>query len=122
MNPELQQTLLALDEPGLNWCPRDPGSSFSWELVESLHADLSRLAGRTLDIDEHVQYASFITDIGWLDEEWWDRSQDQGARVYELAFRFSQFGFLVAVQMDRRAGSAALYFAIITTLPPSVAQ
>ena len=93
----LHESLVALDEPGRLEFPADPASSFSWQTIDTIFVELCNFAGRELDVDRSVQDASFLTDIGLLDERAWDRRTRSGAVSYEFAFRFSNFGFLFSV-------------------------
>jgi len=101
MDASLRAALIALDEPGRLEFPANRASSFSWSFVDSALLDLSRITGRQLDVDRNVQDASFLTDIGLLDERGWNRITGTGTIAYEFAFRLSNFGHLFSVHGTR---------------------
>ena len=65
-----------------------------WPLVDPLISELEAITGHKLDVDRNVQDASFMTDVGLLDDRYYDRTSGTGAIYHVFAFRFSNFGRL----------------------------
>lgn len=63
-----------------------------WPLIDSLVPEIEALTGCKLDVDRNVQDASFLTDVGRLDDRYYDRTTNSGAIYYVFSFRFSNFG------------------------------
>ncbi len=62
--------------------------------IDEMLPELERFFGAKLDVDRHVQDASFLTDVGYLDDRYYDREKGCGALSYRFSFRFSNFGRL----------------------------
>ena len=91
-------------------CPSDGDNP--WPDIESLVPLLEAATCRTLDIDTNVQDASFLTDIGLLSDQYYDRSTRTGVIYYIFAFRFSNFGRLFTLhggECDERSGEFRLH-------------
>ena len=92
MNDQLLATLLPADHA--TGCEAPP--DFEWELamqaVRALRPIAETITGRSFEIDEQVQDASFFTDLAIYEDE----SSDQGGSIRHtiLALRFSAFGNL----------------------------
>lgn len=93
MKTRIRQILHDADRLGEWEFPSDAAEN-PWPKIREIAADLSRVVGTVLDIDNGVQDASFLTDVGLLDAEYYDRTNKTGALVYIFAFRFSNFGRL----------------------------
>ena len=65
-----------------------------WPVVDSLVPELEAVTRHKLDVDRNVQDASFMTDVGLLDDRYNDRTTGAGAIYYVFSFRFSNFGRL----------------------------
>lgn len=65
-----------------------------WPIIDSLVHELEAVTRHTLDVDRNVQDASFMTDVGLLDDRHYDRKTGTGAICYVFSFRFSNFGRL----------------------------
>ena len=65
-----------------------------WPLVDPLVSELEAIIGHKLDVDRNIQDASFMTDVGLLDDRYYDRASRTGAICYVFSFRFSNFGRL----------------------------
>lgn len=65
-----------------------------WPVINSLVAELETITGYYLDVDRNVQDASFMTDVGLLDDRYYNRAAGTGALYYIFSFRFSNFGRL----------------------------
>ena len=65
-----------------------------WTTVDSLVPAIESLTGYQLDVDRNVQDASFLTDVGLLDDRYFDRATSSGVIYYIFSFRFSNFGRL----------------------------
>ncbi len=57
-----------------------------WADVDAIIPQLETLVGFSLDVDRNVQDASFLTDVGLL--------ENAGAICYKFSFRFSNFSRL----------------------------
>ena len=64
------------------------------EEIDAMLPELESVFGLKLDVDRNVQDASFITDVGYLDDRYFDREKGSGALSYLFCFRFSNFGKL----------------------------
>lgn len=62
------------------------------EEIDAMLPELERVFGLKLDVDRNVQDASFLTDVGYLDDRYFDREKGGGALSYLFCFRFSNFG------------------------------
>ena len=92
MNKEIHDYLISVDEIG-NWeFPKGGRWDIPFNEVMSIKPDLEIISGVTLDIDKNVQDASFLTDIGLLDDRYYDREKGSGALSYLFSIRFSNFG------------------------------
>lgn len=94
MRQETHDILLSVDEKN-NWeYPKD----FHWgkrmKLIQEFKKQFEDIFKFELDIDKNVQDASFTTDLGLLDEKFYDRKTGTGALRYRFSFRFSNFGKL----------------------------
>jgi len=97
MNKEIHSYLLSVDEKG-NWeYPKDGRWDIPFSEVESIKPELERITGVTLDIDKNVQDASFLTDLGLLDDRYFDRKKGVGSLSYMFSIRFSNFGRMFTV-------------------------
>lgn len=65
-----------------------------WPVIDTLVPELEAVTGLALDVDRNVQDASFMTDIGLLNDRYYNRITGTGAIYYVFAFRFSNFGRL----------------------------
>jgi hypothetical protein len=66
-------------------------------LIKEFKKDFEFIFKLQLDIDNNVQDASFTTDLGLLDEDYYDRKTGTGALRYIFSFRFSNFGNLFTI-------------------------
>ncbi len=97
MDIEIHSFLLSVDEKG-NWeYPKDGRCDISFKDVESIKPELERIMGVTLDIDKNVQDASFLTDLGLLDDRNYDREKGAGLISYLFSIRFSNFGRMFTI-------------------------
>ena len=97
MNEEIHSYLVSVDEKG-NWeFPKNGRWDIPFEEVESIKPELEQITGVILDIDKNVQDASFLTDLGLLDERYYDREKECGALSYLFSIRFSNFGRMFTV-------------------------
>lgn len=97
MRPEIHNILVSADEKG-NWeYPR----KFRWDkrmkLIQEFKKDFESVFKFELDIDKNVQDASFTTDLGLLDDKFYDRKTGTGSLIYIFSFRFSNFGNLFTI-------------------------
>jgi hypothetical protein len=98
MTPEIKRILLQADcETG---CESPVRSKIDWQIernrVEEVRKEIEEITGKKLYLDENVQDASFLTDIGvYRDAE----KTQATTRIYfvEIAVRFSNFGNLVTI-------------------------
>lgn len=97
MNKEIHDFLISVDEIG-NWEFPNGGR---WDLpfseIRALKNDLEKISGKTLDLDKNVQDASFLTDLGLLDDRYYDREKGAGSLSYIFSIRFSNFGRMFTV-------------------------
>jgi hypothetical protein len=93
MNPSTHDALVSADRLSEWEFPSDVEEDL-WSRVESLVSGIEAIVGRKLDVDRNVQDASFLTDVGLLDERYYDRKSGTGAISYVFSFRFSNFGRL----------------------------
>jgi hypothetical protein len=70
--------------------------------VEAIKPQIEAIVGRELDIDPNVQDATYVTDIGMLDDRYYDRKTGTGAGVFLFAFRFSCFGRMFTAHGTKR--------------------
>jgi len=97
MNKEIHGYLVSVDEKG-NWeFPKDGRWDIPFEEVISIKPDLEKITGITLDIDKNVQDASFLTDLGLLDDRYYDREKKSGALSYLFSIHFSNFGRMFTI-------------------------
>lgn len=95
MDPRTRQLLLDADDPVAYEMP----AGFDWQRamtrVRALVPILEAIVGRPLTLDEHVQDASFFTDVACHREA----THPGMGRVFEviIAVRFSSFGDLFTV-------------------------
>lgn len=99
MQPSTRQILLRADRVGEWEIPADVPDNFRLEVL-SLAPSLESIVGQKLDVDRNVQDASFVTDIGLLDDREYDRRSDTGSLCYIFAVRFSYFGRLFTLHGD----------------------
>ena len=93
MNRTTHQILSAADRLGEWEFPSDDSVDL-WPVINSLVPELEAIIGYKLDFDRNVQDASFMTDVGLLDAEYYNRATGTGAMYYVFSFRFSNFGRL----------------------------
>lgn len=97
MRPEIHKILISADEKG-NW---EYPKKFRWDkrmkLIQGFKNDFESIFKFELDIDTMVQDASFTTDLGLLDENYYDRKTGTGTMKYVFSFRFSNFGKLYTI-------------------------
>jgi hypothetical protein len=97
MRPEIHNILISVDEKD-NW---EYPKKFRWDkrmkLIQEFKNDFESVFKIELDIDKNVQDASFTTDLGLLDEKFYDRKTGTGALRYIFSFRFSNFGNLFTI-------------------------
>ena len=97
MQKQLHDFLLSVDEKD-NWeFPQNSKYDVTFVEVESLKVELESIVGKKLDIDNNLQDASFMTDVGILDEKHYDRKTGTGAIIHLFAIRFSNFGRMFTV-------------------------
>jgi hypothetical protein len=97
MNKEIHGYLVSVDEKG-NWeFPKDGRWDIPFDEVISIKPDLEKITGVTLDVDKNVQDASFLTDLGLLDERYYDREKKSGTLSYLFSIRFSNFGRMFTI-------------------------
>lgn len=65
-----------------------------WPILDSLASELESITGYRLDVDRNVQDASFMTDVGLLDDRYYNRALGTGVIYYIFSFRFSNFSRL----------------------------
>jgi hypothetical protein len=92
MKAETKRILLEADEKGHWEFPPNSAQGTSMEEIDAMLPDLERVLGVKLDVDRNVQDASFLTDVGYLDDRSYDREKGCGALCYLFSFRFSNFG------------------------------
>jgi len=97
MKPEIHNILISVDEKN-NW---EYPKKFNWgkrmKLIQDFKKDFESILKFQLDIDKNVQDASFTTDLGLLDDNYYDRKTGTGALKYFFSFRFSNFGNLFTI-------------------------
>lgn len=97
MRPETHHLLLSADAKN-NW---EYPKGFRWDkrmkLIQEFKSEFESVFKQVLDIDKSVQDASFTTDLGLLDDHYYDRKTRTGSLVYIFSFRFSNFGNLFTV-------------------------
>lgn len=93
MRKATHEILLAADRLNEWEFPSDDTDD-PWPEIESLAAALKSVVGCALDVDRNVQDASFLTDVGLLDDRRYDRKTGTGVISYIFSFRFSNFGSL----------------------------
>ncbi len=97
MRPEIHNILISADEKARWEYPK----KFRWnkrmKLIQEFKKEFESVFKFQLDIDKNVQDASFTTDLGLIDETYYDRKTGTGALSYKFAFRFSNFGNLYTV-------------------------
>lgn len=97
MKKEIHDFLLSVDEKD-NWeFPKNGRWDLPFEEVQSIKPEIESLVGKTLDIDKNVQDASFLTDLGLLDDRHYDREKGVGSLSYLFAIRFSNFGRMFTI-------------------------
>lgn len=94
MKPETKRILLSADEKGHWEFPPRSAVGTTMEEIDAMLPELESVFGLKLDVDRNVQDASFITDVGYLDDRYFDREKGSGALSYLFCFRFSNFGKL----------------------------
>ena len=98
MRKELHDLLISADEKGQWEFPKN----FRWDKrmknLQEVKVEFETIFGFELDIDKNVQDASFTSDIGLLDDSFYDRKTGTGALRYIFSFRFSNFGNLYTVK------------------------
>ncbi|MCH7227165.1 hypothetical protein [Haloferula sp. A504] len=92
MNPETKRILLEADEQGHWEFPPSSAPGTAIKEIDAMLPELERILGIKLDVDRNVQDASFLTDVGYLDDRYYDRQKGVGALSYLFSFRFSNFG------------------------------
>ena len=94
MRKELHDFLISVDEKDNWYFPKNDKVTYEeiWEKMEKAKRLIEEKLKIKIDVDKSVQDASFTTDLGLLDESWYDRKTRTGALVYKFAFRFSNFG------------------------------
>ena len=97
MKEEIHRYLLSVDEKGFWEFPQSGRWDVPFEEVVSIKPDLEKITGVFLDIDKNVQDASFLTDLGLLDDRYYDREKGCGAISYLFSIRFSNFGRMFTV-------------------------
>ena len=65
-----------------------------WAELDAIAPQLESIVGFTLDVDRNVQDASFLTDVGLLDNRYYNRQLHSGVIHYIFSFRFSNFSRL----------------------------
>lgn len=97
MRPEIHNILILVDEKD-NW---EYPKKFRWDkrmkLIQEFKKDFESVFKFELDIDKNVQDASFTTDLGLLDDKFYDRKTGTGSLRYIFSFRFSNFGNLFTI-------------------------
>ena len=109
MDQTIHDYLKSVDVEGHWEYPPDMSYVCTFENLNRLKEKLEKLASFSLDIDENVQDASFITDIGILNENYYDRKSRSGAIVYHFAFRFSNFGNMFTLILSEDFGVEEKY-------------
>ena len=109
MDQAIHEYLKSVDVEG-HW-EFPPGTSYTctFENLLSFKERLEKLTSSTLDIDKNVQDASYITDIGILNERYYDRKKQSGVIVYHFAFRFSNFGNMFTLMLSKDFGVEEKY-------------
>lgn len=97
MKTETRRLLLDADEMGCWEFPPFFHWGTSMEEIDRMVPDLEQMFGHKLDVDRNVQDASFLTDVGYLDDRYYDREKRCGSLSYLFSFRFSNFGRLFTV-------------------------
>ena len=75
MNSELHKYLVEVDELG-NWeFPKDGRWDTPFKEIKAVKENIENIIGSSLDLDSNVQDASFLTDLGILDERYkeWEK-------------------------------------------------
>jgi len=92
MDQAVRDILIAADRLGEWECPEDCFNRRPlWADVDAVIPQLESLVGFALDVDRDVQDASFLTDVGLLDDRYYDRAAGVGSLYYVFSFRFSNF-------------------------------
>lgn len=97
MDDRVLNTLRAADDP-VEWeCP----PSFPWQAemdrVRSLRGHLESLVGHSLVLDDHVEDASYFTELSWQTEPRNAPGHFGQVIMTYVAIRFSAFGRLVTI-------------------------
>lgn len=99
MDATTHDILTAADRLGEWEFPSDDNVDL-WPVIDSLAAELEKITGYKLDVDRNVQDASFMTDIGLLDDRYYNRAAGTGVIYYIFSFRFSNFARLFTLHGD----------------------
>lgn len=94
MNPAIHEILVKNDFVGEWW---DGPTDVDFRQLEGLKPQIEEIVSRELDIDPHVEDATYLTDIGLLDERYYDRKTGTGGGVFRFALRFSCLGRMFTV-------------------------
>ena len=96
MDPAIRQLLMKNDFVG-EWYDEPANPSLKLHELEAIKPQIEVVVGRELDIDPNVEDATYLTDIGLLDDRYYNRKARTGAWVFLFAFRFSCFGWMFTV-------------------------
>jgi len=97
MNSELHKYLVEVDELG-NWeFPKDGCWDTPFKEIKAVKENIENIIGSSLDLDSNVQDASFLTDLGILDERYQEWEKGIITYTYLFSFRFSNFGSMFTV-------------------------
>lgn len=94
---KFHKILIQVDEKDHWEFPPKSAKGTSYSELEEIKVLLDEIFEISLDFDKNVQDASFLTNIGELDDRYYNRKTKSGAVVYKYAFRFSNFGRLYTV-------------------------
>jgi len=94
---EYHEILIQCDQKNHWEFPPSSAIGTDFKELEQIKISLDKIFEITLDFDRNVQDASFMTDIGELNEKYYNRETGTGAIIYKYGFRFSNFGRLYSI-------------------------
>lgn len=97
MRPDTHKILISADEKDRWEYPKNFRWNKRMKQIQELKKEFESVFKFQLDIDKNVQDASFTTDLGLLDDKYYDRKTGTGALRYLFSFRFSNFGNLFTI-------------------------
>ncbi|MDJ1479969.1 hypothetical protein QNI16_05685 [Cytophagaceae bacterium YF14B1] len=106
MHSDIHKLLLILDHYECWEYPRGHKKKKAMKEIEQIKNEFESLLNVSLDLDRYVEDASFLTDLGLIEERIVNQRK---IRIYPFCFRFSNFGRLFTLIGELSEGTSKKY-------------